>query len=170
NETSRMWYYLKREHIALKNGGDPNEQTLFHGSKTNSYKVIIQEGLDHRVANLGGSIGAGIYFGQESTISESYVPYNNNMFQHPNLMFLNPMYPNHRGKKRSHQPYNHPPPPATRQMLMCRVVLGSCVPGQGGLRRPPQKNDGELHDSVSGPGMFVVFENTQSYPEYLIHF
>jgi len=59
------------------------------------------------------------------------------------------------------------------QMMVCRVTLGDCTPGRHGLRRPPPKNASKpdiLHDSVSGSGMYVVFDNYQAYPEYLIEF
>lgn len=59
------------------------------------------------------------------------------------------------------------------QMMVCRVILGDCTPGRSGLRRPPPKNASKpdiLYDSVSGSGMYVVFDNYQAYPEYLIEF
>jgi hypothetical protein len=67
---------------------------------------------------------------------------------------------------------------------MCRVVLGDVGPGAYGLRRPPAKHHGSggehstktltqifsvLHDSVgNGGGVFVVFDNRQTYAEYII--
>ena len=66
--------------IAQKNGGDPNEQFLFHGSKTNAYDTIIREGFDIRVANMASSIGVGIYFGVNASISKGYVSGEKKMF------------------------------------------------------------------------------------------
>jgi hypothetical protein len=51
-------------------------------------------------------------------------------------------------------------------------VLGDVGKGKHGLRRPPNKygsTKGDLHDSVgNGSGVFVIFDNFQSYPEYII--
>ena len=44
----------------MKNGKDPNELMLYHGSRAQAYHIIITEGFDHRVANMGGAIGAGM--------------------------------------------------------------------------------------------------------------
>lgn len=99
-----------------------------------AYETILKDGFDHRVANLGGAIGAGIYFGVSSGTSSGYVS----------------------GKKK---------------MLYCRVTLGSVGPGQHGLRRPPEKSKGKLHDSVGDHHtMYVVFDNYQAYPEYVIYY
>jgi hypothetical protein len=46
-----------------------------------------------------------------------------------------------------------------------QVLIGKTTPGKGGLKEPPPG-----YDSVSGSGMFVVFYDAQTYPEYLITF
>ena len=116
----------------------------------------------HRVAQLSGAIGAGIYcrsnvypnwlfqVAENSATSSAYVGYHSD----------------------------------SKKMLMCRVVLGDVGPGAYGLRRPPPKRHGTevstiekrcwhqfpaLHDSVgNGGGVFVVFDNRQTYAEYII--
>jgi poly [ADP-ribose] polymerase 7/11/12/13 len=60
-----------------------------------------------------------------------------------------------------------------KKMLMCRVALGEVGQGKHGLRRPPSKpgKKGDLYDSVSnGSNVFVIFDNHQSYPEYIVTF
>jgi len=59
-----------------------------------------------------------------------------------------------------------------QKMLLCRVLCGSSAGGKHGLRRPPEKKSGILHDSVNNGGktVYVVFDNNQAYPEYLIEF
>lgn len=66
-----------------------------------------------------------------------------------------------------------------KAMLVCRVSLGRLALGGSGLRRPPQG-----FDAVSGPGgtkfpqalhpsmqaIFAVYDNSQAYPEYIVHF
>jgi len=137
NKTLWMWYYLRRQTVAANNNSHPNELFLYHGSRNDAYNTILKDGLDHRVANLGGAIGAGIYFATSSATSSGYV------------------------SSTGHH---------TKKMLYCRVTLGSVGQGQSGLRRPPEKSKGKLFDSVGNTTMYVIFDNFQSYPEYVIHF
>jgi len=141
NQNKTLWtfYYLKRNHVALNNNQHPNEQYLFHGSRVDAYETILKDGFDHRVANMGGSIGAGIYFATHAATSTAYVTN-----------------------------------ACVKKMLYCRVTLGSVGVGKTGLRRPPEKRGGGLHDSVGqangGNGMYVVFDNYQAFPEYTIYY
>eukprot|EP01126_Amoeba_proteus_P044715 TRINITY_DN4982_c0_g1_i5.p1 TRINITY_DN4982_c0_g1~~TRINITY_DN4982_c0_g1_i5.p1 ORF type:complete len:297 (-),score=54.74 TRINITY_DN4982_c0_g1_i5:337-1104(-) len=58
NKDLWMWYWLKKQEICRKNGSNSiNENFLFHGSRSNAYDVILKNGFDHRVANMGGAIG-----------------------------------------------------------------------------------------------------------------
>jgi len=89
---------------------------------------------------MSGAYGAGIYFATSAQTSRAYCS------QLPN---------------------------GNMAMLVCKVALGSVGTGQSGLRRPPPKHystPNVLHDSVSGGGMYVVFDNIQAYPMYLIEF
>lgn len=139
NKSQWMFYYLRRQQVALKNKKDPNEKYLFHGSRVGAYEIILKDGFDHRVANMGGAIGAGVYFATHASTSTGYVTGGH-----------------------------------AKKMLYCRVTLGSVGTGKSGIRRPPEKRGGGLHDSVGqvhgGNGMYVVFDNHQAFPEYTIHY
>jgi len=137
NKQLWMWYWLKRNEIAKKNNNAPNEQLVFHGSRNDAYDIILKSGFDHRVANMGGAIGAGVYFGVNSSVSSGYIP----------------------GKS------------GWKKMLYCRLTLGAMGQGQAGLRRPPEKGNGELYDSVGIAGsMYVIFDNHQAFPEYVVYY
>lgn len=74
-----MWYSLTRQSILRKNHGirQPGiseERFLYHGSKTDATDIILREGFDHRVSNLNGRLGAGVYFAASSQLSLSYMP------------------------------------------------------------------------------------------------
>jgi len=139
NRDLYQWYLLKKAAIAKKNKGIANELLLFHGSRAGAYKIILEQGLDHRVAKDSGAIGVGIYFATNSATSMGYT-----------------------GGKQS----------GKQKMLLCKVICGSSTNGKHGLRRPPEKNKGILYDSVTngGKSVYVVFDNNQAYPEYLIEF
>jgi len=85
---------------------------------------------------MNGAIGAGVYFGAASDISNGYVVSSEKI----------------------------------KKMFYCRIILGEMGQGQVGLRRPPEKGNGTLYDSVGTNTMFVVFDNNQAFPEYIIHY
>lgn len=59
-----------------------------------------------------------------------------------------------------------------KAMLLCRVVLGRVGKGERGLRRPPIAVGAVRCDSVgdSRTGYYCVFDDHQTYPEYIIYF
>lgn len=143
NQPLWRFYALTRHRVALRNGGDPNEMNLFHGARAReNMDAIMQFGFDMRVAR-DGSAGVGIYFAVNASYSNAgYVLQN---------------------------------PDKSKEMFVCRVTVGSCVQGKHGMKRPPPKGkkpDSDLHDSVhNGVNiMYIVFDNFQAYPEYLIKY
>jgi len=145
NKNLWSWFYLKKKELDVKNASSSgaNEKYAFHGSRANAYDIILKEGFDHRVASMGGAYGAGIYFANNSATSSGYVA--------------------------AAAPFGK------RKMLYCRVLIGDIGPGKSGLRRPPEKKSffGKtvLYDSVGTSGnIYVLFDNNQCYPEYVIHY
>ena len=62
-----------------------------------------------------------------------------------------------------------------RMMFLARVLVGSFTNGSSEMIRPPAKDPSNPHvlydsccDNSSNPALFVIFENGQSYPEFLI--
>ena len=65
----------------------------------------------------------------------------------------------------------------THSMFLARVLTGTFCVGRSDFKRPPEmpgSNGARLYDScvdnLVKPSIFVVFENTHSYPEYLIEY
>ena len=63
-----------------------------------------------------------------------------------------------------------------RHIFQACVLTGEYGQGKSGLKTPPEKNPGSVVvfdsvvDRMSSPGMFVIFQDAQAYPEYLITF
>jgi hypothetical protein len=119
-----------------------NEKFLYHGSDEDTIKIILSTGFDHRVGNMKtAKYGAGAYFATQAGKS--------NHFAKENL----------KNEKR---------------MILARVELGDVFHTQKtmiGERKPPQKiNSTESYHSVMSPDSqeYVIFNNDQAYPEYLI--
>ena len=62
------------------------------------------------------------------------------------------------------------------KMYMAKVLVGDYTEGAKGMKAPPLKNDsnnpGLRYDSVvdhlNNPSMYVIFQDNQYYPEYLL--
>ena len=56
-------------------------------------------------------------------------------------------------------------------MLLCRVALGKVGLGNSRLRRPPPGFDSVCRNlDLQHNDIFAVFDNNQSYPEYIVHY
>lgn len=135
----------KKSRMVKKSGKEPEERQLFHGTSLDTAKAICQQGFDWRMCGKHGTTyGKGSYFACKANYSHRYS--------------------NHGISPRGY-----------KQMFLARVVVGSYTRGSSSFTRPPPKDPSNplvLHDSccdnTANPALFVIFENGQSYPEFLI--
>ena len=73
--------------------------------------------------------------------------------------------------------YSRPDPNGMKRLYLSKVLTGEFCMGKGGMRVPPQKPGGAAHalydsvvNNVANPGMFIIFNDTQAYPDYLVAF
>jgi len=62
-----------------------------------------------------------------------------------------------------------------KYVFQCRVLTGQFVDGSSGMKEPPQRPGTRFRydsvtNSVNDPKIFVIFKDTQAYPEYVISF
>ena len=123
-----------------------NEMRLFHGTNPEVVEAICKQNFDWRVNGKNGTVyGQGSYFAVNSSKSDWYAKEDN---------------------KRS------------KFMFVAKVLAGSYTEGKSSYQRPPSKNPGnpasDLYDScvdnMSSPSIFVIFQNDQLYPEYIIEY
>ena len=134
----------KKVRMTKKSGKEPEERQLFHGTNPNTVKAICQQGFDWRMCGKNGTAyGKGSYFASNANYSHCYS--------------------------------NHGVTRGTKQMFLAKVLVGSFTAGDKSLARPPPKDSSNPHvlydsccDNTANPALFVVFENGQSYPEFLI--
>ena len=141
---------------SLELSTDLNELLLFHGTDHKTALTIAQHGFDERVADLKGLYGAGSYFADASCKSNQYA-------------------------SRSSTPQGE------HVLLLCRVLMGWAFPTTSQHkqeRRPPANpavGPNRPYDSIfaeSGVGRggqqehneYVVFDRSQVYPEYILHY
>ena len=136
--------FRKRDQIKniLKVSDNDNvEKLLFHGTSSDVIDAICKHNFDHRCHGKNGTkYGKGSYFAVKASYSNNYC---NGM---------------------------------TRSMFLARVLTGEFKQGDESLHRPPLKDPSnpasDLYDSCvdneSSPSIFVIFNDEQCYPLYLI--
>ncbi|KAM6970013.1 protein mono-ADP-ribosyltransferase PARP14-like [Aplochiton taeniatus] len=145
-QNTTLWhsYQLKKKELEDKNKHQNNEKQLFHGTDAKSNDHINAYGFNRSYAGAHGAMfGNGSYFAVDPCYSA-------------------------RGYAKADQ-QGH------KRMYMALVLVGDYTLGKQGIVVPPSKssaNTAELYDSVTDnpatPSMFVVFNDVQAYPEYLI--
>lgn len=130
-----------------KIGDEVKEVQVYHGTpEEETVRWICSLGFDQRMHGKHGSkYGSGVYFATTAKYSHCYTQ------------------PSERG---------------LRYMFCARVLVGRTVEGKTEYRRPPPidptKPTEGLYDtcvdSIAEPSIYVVFENNQSYPEYVIEY
>uniref|UniRef100_A0A3B5QMA6 Poly [ADP-ribose] polymerase n=1 Tax=Xiphophorus maculatus TaxID=8083 RepID=A0A3B5QMA6_XIPMA len=120
----------------------PLERHLFHGTRKVASESICLHGFDPRVAGLNGhSHGFGSYFATNALMSHEYTEANES--------------------------------DEVGYMFLAKVLVGRVCLGKHYYRRPPNTKV-SLYDACvdnkQSPRMFIVFDNCQCYPYYLIKY
>ncbi|KAM9010019.1 protein mono-ADP-ribosyltransferase PARP14 [Ara ararauna] len=144
-----LWkaYQIKKCEMDNKNGNKNNERCLFHGTSKNSLTLINNGGFNRSYAGMHAAyFGNGTYFAVKASYSAGAM-------------------------------YSAPDTDGKKYMYLARVLVGEYSQGRKGSIIPAAKNTSnstDLFDSstddVKQPSIFVIFHDTQAYPEYLITF
>ncbi|NXL45205.1 PAR14 polymerase, partial [Podilymbus podiceps] len=140
-------YQIKKCEMDKKNGNRNNERLLFHGTNKESLTLINNYGFNRSYAGRhAANFGNGTYFAVNASYS-------------------------------AHDTYSRPDANGKKYMYLARVLVGEYSQGTKGSITPAAKsasNSIDLFDSstdnVNQPSMFIIFNDIQAYPEYLITF
>ncbi|NXK31698.1 PAR14 polymerase, partial [Piprites chloris] len=140
-------YQIKKREMDNKNGNTNNERLLFHGTSKESITLINNRGFDRSYSGMhAANFGNGTYFAINANYS-------------------------------AQDTYSRPDVNGKKYMYLARVLVGEYSQGKRGSITPEPKNASnsiDLYDSstdnVSRPSMFIIFNDIQAYPEYLITF
>lgn len=137
---------IKKHEMEVRNNHQNNEKRLFHGTSETTVPIINERGFNRSYAGVNATCyGKGSYFAVNASYS-------------------------------ANDTYSKPNQNGEKFMYLCRVLTGDHALGQQNMIAPPAKaGSGVLtYDSVvdkmTTPNMFIVFHDTQAYPEYLITF
>uniref|UniRef100_A0A8C6T9F0 Poly [ADP-ribose] polymerase n=1 Tax=Neogobius melanostomus TaxID=47308 RepID=A0A8C6T9F0_9GOBI len=142
-----LWknYQIKKKEMDTKNKHQNNEKVLYHGTGPNSIDLINKQGFNRSYAGAHAAMyGNGTYFA------------------------VDPAYSVNRG-------YSQPDANGHKRLYVALVLVGEFTTGRQKMLTPPAKgNPSELYDSVTdqmqNPSMFIIFNDVQAYPQYLITF
>ncbi|XP_027320299.3 protein mono-ADP-ribosyltransferase TIPARP [Anas platyrhynchos] len=146
-----LWekYKRKKEYMSKKMTGLDrimNERHLFHGTSQDVVDGICKHNFDPRVCGKHATMfGQGSYFARKASYSHNF-------------------------SKRS--------PKGVHYMFLAKVLTGRYTVGNHTMRRPPPMNPGsitsDLYDSCVDnyfePQIFVIFNDDQSYPYFIIQY
>ena len=120
------------------------ERWLWHGTSMDNIEQICRQGFNRSYCRRATSkYGKGVYFSTSFSYSQKFSPADNTGFC---------------------------------TALLCRVLVGSYAKGDAGMMEPPMLNPADMErydscvDNVNNPTKFVVFQDAQAYPEYVLTF
>ncbi|XP_054462621.1 protein mono-ADP-ribosyltransferase PARP10 [Anoplopoma fimbria] len=138
-------YKLKKASVLQRATYPEVERTLYHGTSEKSVKEICVHGFNRSFCGKNATVfGQGVYFAVNSALSvqEQYSP------------------PNADGYK---------------YIFVSKVLTGDYTKGDHSMKTAPLKETDDIPlrydsvtDDITKPTMFVIFNDTQAYPEYLI--
>ncbi|XP_054237374.1 protein mono-ADP-ribosyltransferase PARP14-like [Indicator indicator] len=144
-----LWknYQIKKDEMDNKNGNRKNEKLLFHGTNWESLHLINNKGFNRSYAGMHAAYyGNGTYFAVNASYS-------------------------------AQDTYSQPDANGKKYMYLAQVLVGEYSQGVKGSIIPGAKDP---HDSVDlfdsstdnmdHPSMFIIFNDVQAYPAYLITF
>ncbi|CAB1339029.1 unnamed protein product [Coregonus sp. 'balchen'] len=143
-----LWgaFKIKKKDMEVRNRHQNNERKLFHGACHTTIDKINELGFNRSYAGKNAALhGDGTYFAVNANYS-------------------------------ANDTYSKPDPQGQKYMYLCRVLTGDFTTGKQGMNVPPSKDTTTIQlfdsvtDGVSPPSMFIIFHDSQAYPEYLITF
>ncbi|XP_054841637.1 protein mono-ADP-ribosyltransferase PARP10 isoform X2 [Eublepharis macularius] len=138
-------YLLKRAAMEKACGHQEVERILYHGTTEQASREICQFGFNRSFCGRNATrYGQGVYFAVQAFVS-------------------------------AHEQYSPSSWDGNKYIFVTRTLVGSYTTGREEMRAPPlQEGDAALRrydsvvDSLERPSIFVIFNDTQAYPQYLI--
>ncbi|XP_070841491.1 protein mono-ADP-ribosyltransferase PARP10 [Chaetodon trifascialis] len=138
-------YKLKKASVLQRATYPEVERTLYHGTSETSVKEICVHGFNRSFCGKNATVyGQGVYFAVNSALSV-------------------------------HDQYSPPNADGHKFIFVSKVLTGDYTKGCHSMKAAPLKETGDIPlrydsvtDDITKPTMFVIFNDTQAFPEYLI--
>ncbi|XP_025094894.1 poly [ADP-ribose] polymerase 14-like isoform X4 [Pomacea canaliculata] len=137
-------YVAKKTQMNKQNNGIQSEKTLWHGTSSDAIDNINLYGFNRSFCGKNATVyGQGVYFAVNSSYSMS-------------------------------DTYSVRDQSGRKHLYQCRVLVGYPTVGNSDMKFLPTRQGKIRYDSAtdrnSSPKMYIIFNDTQAYPEYLITF
>jgi hypothetical protein len=151
-QNKNLWekYYRERCKV-FKEKGKCEEQFLFHGTRSNSPRVLYTTGFDVSFSSDFGMYGRGIYFARQSVYSYSGYAFN---YDKKNYMFLALVQTGMTVVSSSDSSLRKPPFLDRSKYIYYDSVTDTSNPS----------------NSYDMSQMFIVYNNDKAYPFYLMEY
>ncbi|XP_064204293.1 protein mono-ADP-ribosyltransferase PARP10 [Anguilla rostrata] len=138
-------YKLKKASMLRSGTSAEVERTLYHGTGETSVKEICVHGFNRSFCGKNATVyGQGVYFAVNSAVSVS-------------------------------DQYSPPNADGYKYVFVTKVLTGDFTKGRHEMKTAPLKENSDVPlryhsvvDNENSPTLFVIFNDTQAYPEYLI--
>ncbi|XP_005809431.2 poly [ADP-ribose] polymerase 10 [Xiphophorus maculatus] len=138
-------YKLKKASVLQHSTQPVVERVLYHGTSEGSVKEICVHGFNRSFCGKNATVyGQGVYFAVNSALSVQ-------------------------------DQYSPPNPDGYKFIFASKVLTGDFTKGCHSMKTAPLKETGNIPlrydsvtDDITKPTMFVIFNDTQAFPEYLI--
>ena len=168
--------------------GNPVERWLFHGTPQEAIQNINRYGFNRSYSGLNGLLIGHFphtclcfHFVLLTESNDSF--YWQDLLDSPSsilyslaTLYGNGVYFAIQAAPSAQDQFASPNPDGMKHIYYARVLVGDFAQGSQGMLYPPPRNNNraDKYDSVTdnpaGPNMFIIFYNTQAYPDYLIEF
>ncbi|XP_052218545.1 protein mono-ADP-ribosyltransferase PARP15-like [Dreissena polymorpha] len=149
-QNKSLWqqYAAKKKQLEEQNPqGTTNERFLWFGTSADTVDSVNAHGFNRSYCGKNAVVfGDGVYFAVNASYAAS-------------------------------DTYSIPDPNGVKRMYYCGVLTGEYAMGKAGMRVTPPKPSGgknalfdSVTDNLQNPGMFIIFNDTQAYPLYIVHF
>lgn len=138
-------YKLKKASVLQRATCPQIERTLYHGTSEASVKEICIHGFNRSFCGKNATVyGQGVYFAVNSALSVQ-------------------------------SQYSPPNADGYKFIFVSKVLTGDYTKGCHSMKTAPLKETGDIPlrydsvtDNITKPSLFVIFNDTQAFPEYLI--
>ncbi|XP_030609404.1 protein mono-ADP-ribosyltransferase PARP14-like [Archocentrus centrarchus] len=144
----RQAYEVQKKKLSEKNRpeGGAGEKLLYHGTSQDSFDSIRKDGFNRSFSGKNATAyGQGTYFAVNASYSASPT-------------------------------YSKPAADGSQAVFVAQVLTGIYTQGRSDMRLPPLRDNkpddryDSVVDRIYNPSMFIVFNDNQAYPDYLITF
>uniref|UniRef100_A0A3B5KWS8 Poly [ADP-ribose] polymerase n=1 Tax=Xiphophorus couchianus TaxID=32473 RepID=A0A3B5KWS8_9TELE len=140
-----VFFLLKKASVLQHSTQPVVERVLYHGTSEGSVKEICVHGFNRSFCGKNATVyGQGVYFAVNSALSVQ-------------------------------DQYSPPNPDGYKFIFASKVLTGDFTKGCHSMKTAPLKETGNIPlrydsvtDDITKPTMFVIFNDTQAFPEYLI--